>query len=698
MARPPRVRRRAVRTWASTMPRMPSTRRDRRAGPKGIVVSHRALANHTLDLVANYAMTAADRRLQFVSLGSDVLIAEVFPVLVAGGAVVLRPDEGLPTVAAFLRFLEERRLTLASLPSAYWHEWVAAMSRGTERFPSALRAVASGMDTARPDVLAEWRRLVPPGVRWFNAYGPSETTCTATRYEVDASTVVPPESVPIGRPIANVRVYLVDPSMRPVPIGVPGEIMIGGRGVAQGYLNQPALTAERFVPDPFGADQAGRLYRTGDLGRYLPDGNIEFLGRADEQIKIRGFRVEPREVEAALLRLPDVRDAAVVALGESQDRRRLVAYVVAGWSRAPGAAELRARLRTSLPDYMLPSQFVTLAAIPRTAEGKLDRRALPEPHARTPPSRRPKVGAGDPLEYALVDLWQQLLKTRVGVRDDFFELGGDSLLAVQMMEGVARIVGFEVPLTTLFAEATVARLAVALKTKAVPAAQTVAAVNASGSRPPFVFLHGDYTGGGFYCRGLAAALGSDQPFYAVHPHGIDRTPVPPTIEAMADERLIHVRNVLPRGPYLLGGYCAGGLVALEMARRLKSAGEDVPVVVIIDAKAPLRRELVISSDASNRAPPMPAGAGLATKAAYRSDVTADYVAPVASYAPAAYAGRIAVLKSALMRDFRPHLGWGTISSDVDSASIPGDHFAAITRHAAELGAALRRCADDALRR
>jgi amino acid adenylation domain-containing protein len=663
--------------------------------PKGIVVSHRSLANHTLDLANHYDLSPADRRLQFVSLGSDVLIADVFPVLIRGGSVVLRPDEGLPTVAAFLRFLDEHRITLAALPSGYWHEWVGAMARGEAHFPAALRFTTSGMDAARPDLLAIWRENAPPHVRWFNAYGPSEATCTTTRYEAGPAAREITASVPIGRPISNMRVYIVDTSMRPVPVGVPGELLIGGVGVAQGYLNQPGLTAERFIADPFDAQRNGRLYRTGDMARFLPDGNVEFLGRGDEQIKIRGYRVEPREVEAALEQLPGVRDVAVVALGDPPDHRRLVAYVVAGWTgKPPPAAELRAQLRTSLPDYMLPADFVPMSAIPRTPEGKLDRRALPAPAARARPPGRALVGAGDPLEYVLVELWQDLLKTLVGVRDDFFDLGGDSLLAVQMMDEVGRIVGCEVPLTTLFAEATISRLAVALKAKAAPDGPPIAAVNTGGARMPLLYLHGDYTGGGFYCRPLAQALGADQPFYAIHPHGIDRAEIPPTIEAMAAERVATLGALLPRGPYVLAGHCAGGYVALEMARQLKAAGEEVPVVVIIDAKAPLpplRGGMPVSSSVAAQSL-LPAGPARVA----RNIITARYVPVIASYAPGPYAGRIAVLKSARMHDSRPHLGWGAIARDVDSTIIPGDHFAAITRHAPELAAALRRCIDEAL--
>jgi len=282
-----------------------------------------------LMIVEKYSLSAADRRLQFVSIASDVLIADVFPALVAGAAVVLWPGASILSVADFLAFLEDRKITIAALPSAYWHEWVSAMNADALPFPSALRIVISGMDSVRPDLFAIWKQKASKRIRWFNVYGPSETTCSATSYEADPDGDETLSSIPIGRPLANVRIHILDAHARLVPIGVPGEICIGGRGVARGYLNRPELTAEKFVRDPFGDDSKARLYRTGDVGRYLPDGNIEFLGRADDQVKIRGFRVEPGEVEAALRRLPNVREAAVVVHGEGPDARQLIAYVVA---------------------------------------------------------------------------------------------------------------------------------------------------------------------------------------------------------------------------------------------------------------------------------------------------------------------------------------------------------------------------------
>ncbi len=310
--------------------------------PKGILIPHRGLTNHTLALVEYYKISPADRRLQFVSISSDALIADVFPPLVSGATIVLRPDSELLSIADFLRFLEDRRITITGIPSAYWHEWVSSMASGESApIPSSLRVVISGMDSVRPDLFAAWRPHARGRVRWFNSYGPSENTCTAAIYEADLSSDAMLDTIPIGRPIANVRVYILDANGDPVPIGVPGEIYIGGRSVALGYLNRPDLTAERFVRDPFSGNPDDRLYRTGDLARYLPDGNIAFLGRTDNQIKIRGYRVEPAEVEAAVRRLAAVREATVVARGSASDARKLVAYVVA--SGAPPRRKICAR-------------------------------------------------------------------------------------------------------------------------------------------------------------------------------------------------------------------------------------------------------------------------------------------------------------------------------------------------------------------
>jgi len=432
--------------------------------PKGISVPHRSLVNHTLALAEHYSISSADRRLQFVSISADVLIADVFPVLIRGGTVVLRPERELLSITDFLRFVEAHGVTITGIPSAYWHQWVEAMADDEAlRIPSSLRVVVSGMDRVRPEAFAAWRRRVRGRLRWSNAYGPSETTCTATIYDADLSSDAELETIPIGRPIANVRVYVLDRCESPVPVGVPGEIYIGGCGVARGYRNRPDLTGERFVRDPFGDGADGRLYRTGDLGRYLPDGNIEFLGRVDNQIKIRGYRVEPGEVEAALRRLAQIREAVVVGSGSAGEPRKLVAYVVAANSSLD-VDDLRRELRRSLPEYMVPASIVVLKALPRTLNGKIDQSALPEPEFAGGCALGSYVPPRDALEDALAKIWQELLGVpRVGISDHFFDLGGDSLLTMRMLSKVGSARGVEIPLHLFFAEATVEGLAGVLR-------------------------------------------------------------------------------------------------------------------------------------------------------------------------------------------------------------------------------------------
>jgi amino acid adenylation domain-containing protein len=432
--------------------------------PKGILVPHRAVTNHTLALVEYYRISPADRRLQFVSISSDALIADVFPPLVSGATIVLRPDSELLSVTDFLRFLEDRRITITGIPSAYWHEWVSAMASGEAMpFPSSLRVVISGMDSVRPDLFAAWRPQARGRVRWFNSYGPSENTCTATIYEADLSSDTMLDTIPIGRPIANVRVYILDANGEPVPVGVPGEIYLGGRSVARGYLKRPDLTAERFVRDPFSGNPEDRLYRTGDLARYLPDGNIAFLGRVDNQIKIRGYRVEPAEVEAAVRRLAGVREAIVVARGGASDARKLVAYVVANAPR-PTAEDLRAQLRRTLPDYMVPAAIVLLDALPLSPNGKIDYAALPEPELGVGQPTGEHAAPRDDLEKTLATIWQDLLRVpQIGLRDNFFDSGGDSLLAVRMIDVVKRTCGVGVAPAAFLAEPTIEGLAASVR-------------------------------------------------------------------------------------------------------------------------------------------------------------------------------------------------------------------------------------------
>jgi amino acid adenylation domain-containing protein len=435
--------------------------------PKGVVVTHRALANYAAAAVDLYGITPADRVLQFASLSFDASAEEIYPALLGGAPLVLRTEEMLTDAATFFARCAEWGVTVLDLPTAYWHELVAELERGAVRLPEAVRLVIIGGERALPERVAAWRRRVGDGVRLANTYGPTEATVVATLAELqgreEAATLpdqpLPP--VPIGRPVPNGRVYVLDGEMRPLPVGARGELYVGGAGVARGYLGRPELTAERFVPDPFAAEPGARLYRTGDVARWRRAGELEFVGRADEQVKVRGFRIEPGEIEDLLLRHPGVRDAVVAAREDEPGRTRLVGYVVPR-EQAPSAAELRRHLAAELPEYMVPAAFVVLDGLPRTGSGKVDRRALPAPDAPGAPAES-YVAPESEAERRLAEIWAEVLRVeRVGTRDDFFALGGHSLLATQVVSRVRQAFGAELPLRALFEHPTVTELAALL--------------------------------------------------------------------------------------------------------------------------------------------------------------------------------------------------------------------------------------------
>jgi amino acid adenylation domain-containing protein len=437
--------------------------------PKGVRIAHHSLVNHCLGIRDRFELAPEDRVLQFSSFGFDVAAEEIFPTWASGAALVLRSDAVLDSFRDFGEFLRTRRVTVANLPSSYWHEWVLDLSSSGGALPPTLRLIVVGSEAVSPQRLKDWRRLAGGRVRWLNAYGLSETTITSTLYEPPEATAGPGreeeevDSVPIGRPLPNTRVYVLDSELRQVPIGAPSELFIGGAGVARGYLNRPDLTSERFVPDPFDPDPGARLYRTGDRGAFLGDGNLILSGRFDDQVKIRGYRVEPAEVEQALSRHPGVREAAVVAREDEPGQKRLVAYVVRG-EAALGPSDLRGFLKEKLPEYMVPSAFVTLEALPLTPNGKVDRKALPAPEGR-PELNEAHVAPRTPTEEVLAGIWAQVLGLdRVGVHDNFFELGGHSLLATQVVSRLRKAFQRELPIRWLFEAPTVAQLAARVDT------------------------------------------------------------------------------------------------------------------------------------------------------------------------------------------------------------------------------------------
>ncbi|WP_437982702.1 amino acid adenylation domain-containing protein [Sorangium sp. So ce117] len=442
--------------------------------PKGVVVPHRAIASFVDVAAGVYEISSRDRVLQFASLSFDASAEEIFPCLARGATLVLRTDAMLESVAGFLAACSAWGVTAAVLPTMYWHRIVAGLAEGVT-LPACLRQIVITGEAALPERVSAWRASPAAGrVRLLNAYGPTETTVTATVSNLTAA-ADPRDAwaVPIGRPIANTRAYVLDPAGRPVPAGVVGELYLGGQGLARGYWARPDLTAERFVPDPFAEQPGERLYRTGDRARWRADGQLEFAGRVDHQVKLRGFRIEPGEIEARLGEQPGVREAVVIVRQDRPEERRLVAYVAAGTDVAPEA--LRRALKEQVPDYMVPSAFVVLEELPHTPYGKIDRRALPAPDEPSSEALSPRTEA----EAALAGIWAELLgRPAVGVQENFFELGGDSILALQVVSR-ARAAGLSLTPRQIFQHQTIADLAAV----AAPASAPVAEVELTGDAP-----------------------------------------------------------------------------------------------------------------------------------------------------------------------------------------------------------------------
>jgi thioesterase domain-containing protein/acyl carrier protein len=457
--------------------------------------------------------------------------------------------------------------------------WRMLLEAGWEGSPH-LKILCGGEAVSRK--LAN-QLLQKSGSVW-NMYGPTETTIWSTTTRIGPGQ----GSVPIGQPIANTQLLILDKVLQTAPIGVAGELHIGGDGLARGYHHRPELTAEKFIADPFSHDPEARLYKTGDLVRHLPNGDIEFLGRIDNQTKIRGFRIELGEIEAVLRQYRGVSETVVVVREDAPGDQRLVAYFVPVRGSIPAASELRELLREKLPEYMVPSAFVTLTEMPLTPNGKVNRRALPAPDQADLAPQETFVGAKDVIESRLVQIWETVLNVRpIGVRHNFFELGGHSLVAVRLMQRIEQAFGKNLPIATLFQAPTVEQLAVILRQEASsPASSCLVPIQKAGTKPPFFCVHG---AGGAVIRfyDLARYLGSDQPVYGLQALGAaGKNSVHTRVEDMAAAYISEIRTVQPDGPYLLGGYSFGGIVALEMAQELIAQGQMPPLVVLFDTFCP----------------------------------------------------------------------------------------------------------------
>lgn len=429
--------------------------------PKGVMVSHRSVVNLCSATSRHYNIQTNDRVLQFASLSFDASVEEIFSTWCAGATLVLRPTELPQSLELFTNWLEAEAITIVDLPTAYWHLWVTEIDRLNLALPSSLRLVIVGGEKALPEHLETWCRHAGNHIRWSNTYGPTETTVTVTHYEPKPSMQGESpsiDSIPIGRPLTNVQTYILNQQMQPLPIGVVGELYIGGIAVTKGYLNRLDLTEERFIPDPFSSLPNARLYKTGDGAYYREDGMIEYVGRLDRQVKIRGFRIELGETEHVLNQQPAIQQAVVLDHQDVSGEIRLIAYVVVSPDIDFDQHKIKQTMQQFLPDYMLPSTFIPLSELPLTTNGKIDRQALPKPDQSTPSDTY--VAPQTHLEEVLVGIWSDVLhREPIGIHHNFFSLGGHSLLATQVLAHIQETFEIQLPLRQLLNAPTIAELA-----------------------------------------------------------------------------------------------------------------------------------------------------------------------------------------------------------------------------------------------
>ncbi len=564
--------------------------------PKGVMLEHRNVVNFIHAQQQTSEPKLGDRILQFATIAFDTSVSDIFPTLASGATLVLRPPHIRVPDKAFVELLNEQKITIIDMPTAFWHQWVQEMMAERSGFGKYLHTVIVGGEKAELRHLQNWQSMpATQSCRWINSYGPTETTVIATTLKMDGTVKADgqqladiTDNIPIGYPLPNTRIYILDTFGKPVPLGVSGEIYIGGAGVARGYLNRPDLTAEKFVADPFSQQPDARMYKTGDLGRWLPNGTIEYLGRNDFQVKLRGFRIELGEIETRLVQCQGVQEAIVLVRETAPDDKRLIAYIQpqSGVKLSPSA--LRQQLAQHLAEYMLPSAFVTLDAFPLTANGKIDRQAFPAPDQSAIVVRDYEAPQGE-IETALAQIWQELLGLeRVSRHDHFFELGGHSLLILKAGSLAVEKLGLpQNMMARLMTFTTIKDQASAIEDQDNIAVGAMVGLSRNLKATPLFFAPG--AGGHvLYLRELATALEGTYSVWGMQSPELDGRSAPPqSLEAMAGIMIDSLKKVQPNGPYYLGGHSFGGWLAFEMARQLVQQGENIGLLAVVDSESPL---------------------------------------------------------------------------------------------------------------
>lgn len=640
--------------------------------PKGVMHTQRTLLHDAMRRINALGMSSTDRLAQFAA-GTAQALGVALSALLSGAA--LYPWDvkraGISHLASWLR---QEALTIYYSAVPLFRQFAATLT-GHETFP-ALRLIRLASDTVYPTDVALYQQHFAPPCLLMNGLSSSEafTTCL---YALDHATPVPESVVPVGYPVAGIHILLLDDAGQPVSPGEVGEIVVQSAFLSPGYWQKPDLTAATFRPDP--TDGSARLYYTGDVGRLHPDGCLEHLGRKRFRVKVRGYSVETPEVEAALRGLANVQEAVVIPRETSTGETDLLAYVVPTTAPAPSPLALHQAMRQVVPDYMVPAVFIVLEALPMTPNGKVDRLALPAPESVVEVAPPPEALPRTPLETQLVQLWSDLLGVAtLGIHDDFFAYGGHSLLAMQMLVRVRELRHIEIPLATLVAVPTIAALAQAIEAPdGVVTPPVLLAYKPYGSKPPFFCVHG--------VELLARHMDPEQPFYALHPHALDGRRAPSTVEAMAADYLQAIQTRQPTGPYYLGGYSFGGLVAFEMAQQLRRQGHTIALLVLLDSGGPEE-----GSDAQGtwwtrlkeygyegfaRLCALYVRAGRPVPLAWRLPYFLGTCHNARrTYKPVVYPGRVHLLR-ARNNPRDPLQRWGGLSQEgLVITEIPGDHF------------------------
>jgi amino acid adenylation domain-containing protein len=554
--------------------------------PKGAMNTHGAIANRLLWMQQEYGLTETDRVLQKTPFSFDVSVWELFWPLMTGARLVIAEPGGHKDTRYLIELIEREQITtLHFVPSMLQ---VFMQEEGLEQITSVRRVICSGEALSKELVESFYQKM---SGKLENLYGPTEAAVDVTKWSCEREGV----GVRIGKPISNVQIEILDEEMEQVPVGVKGEVYIGGEAVGRGYWRRADLTAEKFTSNPYSEEEGARLYRTGDIGRYDERGEIEYLGRADNQVKVRGYRIELGEIEAALVNLEGVSEAVVTAREDGAERM-LVAHVVGEHGAELRGSRIREKLTEKLPAYMVPAAVVLIEQMPLTHNGKIDRKCLAALEVSRPEERKAFVGPRDFIELNLKNIWEEVLGVRpISTNENFFELGGHSLLAVRVIARILNQFKQDLPLATLFQEPTIQDLAKVLRRRDTSSTiSPLVKIQQGGSGRPFFCVHP--SGGNVLCYlDLARHLDPDQTFYGLQdpPRLNGGGKYYQSIEEMASVYVESARAVQPNGPYLLGGYSFGGVVAYEMAQHLIRRGEEVALLAILDSGAPINARQIL---------------------------------------------------------------------------------------------------------